>query len=84
MQRVKALQRVEAQAQAAVQPRGLQLEHLTVVAHGGRGAAPAAGAYTRPLLGSTKAHFVGYDGCMIFPQSSRQWDTGRCDQNGLG
>jgi len=43
-----------------------------------------AGAYTRPLFGSTLAHFVGFVGCMIFPQSIRQGDKGRCDQNGLG
>jgi hypothetical protein len=43
-----------------------------------------AGAHTRPLFGSTYAHFVGYVGCMMFPQSIRQGDTGRCDQNGLG
>jgi hypothetical protein len=43
-----------------------------------------AGAYTRPPFGSTYAHFVGYVGCMISPQSIRQGDTGRCDQNGLG
>jgi hypothetical protein len=44
----------------------------------------SAGAYTRPLIGSTKAHFVGCVGCMIVPQSIRHGDTGRCDQNGLG
>ena len=44
----------------------------------------AAGAYTRPLFGSTLAHFVGYRGGMIFPRSIRQGDTGRYDQNGLG
>jgi len=43
-----------------------------------------AGASTRPLFGSTQAHFVGYVGCVNFPQSIRQGDTGRCDQNGLG
>jgi len=31
-----------------------------------------AGAYTRPLFGSTKAHFVEYVGCVIFPWSIRQ------------
>ena len=41
------------------------------------------GAHTRPVFGSTEAHFVGYVRCMIFPQSIRQGDTGRCDQNGL-
>ena len=44
----------------------------------------SSGAYTRPLFGSTSAHFVGYVGCMSFPESIRQGDTGRCDQNGLG
>jgi hypothetical protein len=44
----------------------------------------AAGPYTRPLFGSTYAHFVGYVGCMVFPLSIRQRDTGRCDQSGLG
>jgi len=42
------------------------------------------GAYTRPLFGSTYAHFVEYVGCMILPQSIKQGVTGRCDQNGLG
>jgi len=42
-----------------------------------------AGACIPPLFGSTLAHFVGYDGCMIFPQSIRQGDTGG-NQNGLG
>jgi len=40
-----------------------------------------AGVYTRPLFSSKKAHFVGYVGCMVFPQSITQRDTGRCDQN---
>ena len=26
----------------------------------------------------------GHVGCMIIPQSIRQGDEGRCDQNGLG
>jgi hypothetical protein len=43
-----------------------------------------AGAYTRPLLGSTEAHSVGYVWCMIFPQSIRQGDKEMCDQHGLG
>jgi len=42
------------------------------------------GAYTRPLFRSTLAHFVGYVGCMNFPQFIRQGDKGGCDQNGLG
>jgi hypothetical protein len=46
--------------------------------------AAEAGAYTRPHFGSTQAHFVGYVGCMIFPKSIRQGDTGRFDQNGSG
>jgi hypothetical protein len=28
------------------------------------------------------SHFVEYVGCMTFPQSIRQGDTGRCDENG--
>jgi hypothetical protein len=40
-----------------------------------------AGAYTLHLSCSMLAHFVGYVGCMIFPQSIRQGDTRRCDQN---
>jgi hypothetical protein len=43
-----------------------------------------AGAYTHPHFGSPSAYFVGYVGYMISPQSIRQGDTGRCDQNGLG
>jgi hypothetical protein len=43
-----------------------------------------AGAYTRPLYSSTPAYFVGYAGYMIFPQSIRQGNMGRCNQNGLG
>jgi hypothetical protein len=43
-----------------------------------------AGAYTRPLFGSTQVQFIGYVGCRNFPQSIRQRDTWRCDQNGLG
>jgi hypothetical protein len=43
-----------------------------------------AGAYTSPLFCSTLAHSVGYVGRMISPQSIRQGDTGRCDQNSLG
>jgi hypothetical protein len=35
----------------------------------------AAGAYTRPLFGST-THFVGHVGCMTFPQSIKQGDRG--------
>ena len=46
-------------------------------------AALQAVAYTRPLFGSTSAHFVGYVGCMIFPQSISQGDRERCDQHGL-
>jgi hypothetical protein len=42
------------------------------------------GAYTRPRFGSTQAHFFGYVGCMVLPQSIRQRGTGRFDQNGLG
>ena len=41
-----------------------------------------AGAYTRPLFGSTSAHFVRYVGGMIVPQSVRQGDPTRRDQNG--
>jgi len=41
-----------------------------------------SGAHTPPLFGSTQAHFVGYVGCMSFPQSIRQGDTRRCDHNG--
>ena len=49
-----------------------------------RNATLKAGAYTRPRFSSTSAHNVRYTGCMIFPQSIRQGDTGRCDENGLG
>jgi hypothetical protein len=45
-------------------------------------AAAEAGAYTRPLFGSTQAHFVGYVESMNFPQSIRQGDTVSCDRNG--
>jgi hypothetical protein len=31
-----------------------------------------------------KQIFWGTFGCMIFPQSIEQGDTGRCDRNGLG
>jgi hypothetical protein len=65
---------------------------LSSVDRGGRASVPfisaavppsrKAGAYTPPLFGSTQAHFMGYVGCMKFPQSIRQGDTGRCDQNG--
>jgi beta-amylase len=45
-------------------------------------------AHGRGLHSSTFQHnlstFVGYIGCMIFPQSIRPWDTWRGDQNGLG
>jgi len=43
-----------------------------------------SGAYNPALFRSTQAHFVRYVECMIFRQSIRQGDTGRCDQNGLG
>ena len=51
----------------------------SVLGAGGR----QAGTHTRPLFGSSYAHFVDYVGCMISPQSIRQGDTGRCDPNGL-
>jgi len=37
-----------------------------------------AGALTRPLLSSMLAYLVGDGGCMGFPQSIRQGDTGWC------
>ena len=61
-------------------PKGQVLADLAAGAVRG---ARLAGAYTRPLVGSTSAHFVvEYVGCMISPQSIRQGNTGRCDQNG--
>jgi hypothetical protein len=52
--------------------------------HDARVRAVAAWACSRAIFGSTQTHFVGYAGCRISPQSIRQGDTGRCDQNGLG
>ena len=56
----------------------LPVRRHTVHTYGAR----AAGGYTRPLYGSIQAYFVGHVGCMIPPQSIRQGDTVRCDQNG--
>jgi hypothetical protein len=48
------------------------------------GCGAAGRAHTRPLSGSTQAHFVGYAESVSFPRSIRQGDAGRCDQIGLG
>jgi len=54
---------------------------------GGGGSGCGGGSSGRGLHSSTfrlnVSTFVGCVGCMIFPESIRQGDTGRCDQNGF-
>jgi len=57
---------------------------VTVAASAAAATAVVQGLTLVHICSSAYAHVVGSVGCMIVPQSIRQGDTGRCDQNGLG